>query len=144
MKGRTLRLVGLLLALGLAIGCFCQFAAELMWFAEVGYTEVFWLRLVTQVGLWAIASIVSTAFLLGNLALAQRFKYSHLETTLALAKTQTWSTGRRDRCTINADRRSSPLPHHPHGLPTHSAPLEDDVARKRERPAAVCPSHDHE
>ncbi len=75
MNGRTLRLIGFLLALVLAVGCLCQVAVEQLWFTEVGYVEVFWLRLATQTGIWAIVSLLSAAFLLGNLAIARRLQY---------------------------------------------------------------------
>lgn len=47
----------------------------MLWFQEVGYLRVFLLRLTTQGVLWAIAIGITTVYLLGNLVLAQRWKY---------------------------------------------------------------------
>lgn len=60
----------LLLDLGSSVG------AEIFWFQEVGYLQVFLLRLVTRGILWVVVAGVSAAYLLLNLALAQRLKYS--------------------------------------------------------------------
>ncbi|MBD2387468.1 UPF0182 family protein [Cylindrospermum sp. FACHB-282] len=48
--------------------------AEIFWFQEVGYLQVFLLRTVTQGGLWVVVAGITAAYLLGNLALAQRLK----------------------------------------------------------------------
>ncbi len=107
MNGRTLRLVGLLLALVLVIGLGCQFAANLFWFTEVGYAEVFWLRLLTQVGIGTIASGISAVFLLGNLALAARLKYPKaLEATLDVTSAMVKETS-RSSWMLEAKRRSA-------------------------------------
>lgn len=60
----------LLLDLGSRLG------AEIFWFREVGYLQVFWLRLVTRGILWVVVAGITAAYLLLNLALAQRLKYS--------------------------------------------------------------------
>ncbi|WP_375500607.1 UPF0182 family protein [uncultured Nostoc sp.] len=60
----------LLLDLGSCVG------AEIFWFQEVGYLQVFLLRLVTRGVLWVVVAGVTAAYLLLNLALAQRLKYS--------------------------------------------------------------------
>ncbi|MEH1807184.1 UPF0182 family protein [Nostoc sp.] len=60
----------LLLDLGSGVG------AEIFWFQEVGYLQVFLLRLVTRGVLWVVVAGVTAAYLLLNLALAQRLKYS--------------------------------------------------------------------
>ncbi|MBW4683845.1 MAG: UPF0182 family protein [Komarekiella atlantica HA4396-MV6] len=59
----------LLLTLGSRIG------AEIFWFQEVGYLQVFLLRLVTRGALWVFVAGVSVTYLLGNLVIAQRLKY---------------------------------------------------------------------
>ncbi|MBD6614425.1 UPF0182 family protein [Komarekiella sp. 'clone 1'] len=59
----------LLLTLGSSIG------AEIFWFQEVGYLQVFLLRLVTRGALWVFVAGVSATYLLGNLVIAQRLKY---------------------------------------------------------------------
>jgi uncharacterized membrane protein (UPF0182 family) len=69
---RTFRVILLLLGLWLLFDLASQLAAEILWFDEVGYLQVFWLRLLTQLGLWAIAFSTSAAFLLFNLAIANR------------------------------------------------------------------------
>ncbi|MCC5650918.1 UPF0182 family protein [Nostoc sp. XA013] len=60
----------LLLNLGSRVG------AEIFWFQEVGYLQVFLLRVVTRGVLWIVVAGVSAAYLLLNLAIAQRLKYS--------------------------------------------------------------------
>ncbi|QFS48787.1 hypothetical protein GXM_06281 [Nostoc sphaeroides CCNUC1] len=59
----------LLLDLGSRMG------AEIFWFQEVGYLQVFLLRVVTRGVLWVIVAGITAAYLLLNLALAQRLKY---------------------------------------------------------------------
>ncbi|WP_193198869.1 UPF0182 family protein [Nostoc sp. MG11] len=59
----------LLLTLGSRIG------AEIFWFQEVGYLQVFLLRLVTRGALWVFVAGVSATYLLGNFVIAQRLKY---------------------------------------------------------------------
>ncbi|MEH2077104.1 MAG: UPF0182 family protein [Nostoc sp.] len=60
----------LLLDLGSRLG------ADIFWFQEVGYLQVFLLRLVTRGILWVVVAGVTAAYLLLNLGLAQRLKYS--------------------------------------------------------------------
>ncbi|MDZ7955762.1 UPF0182 family protein [Nostoc sp. DedQUE09] len=59
----------LLLDLGSRLG------AEIFWFQEVGYLQVFLLRLLTRGILWIVVAGITAAYLLLNLALAQRLKY---------------------------------------------------------------------
>ncbi|MBD2532153.1 UPF0182 family protein [Nostoc flagelliforme FACHB-838] len=59
----------LLLDLGSRMG------AEIFWFQEVGYLQVFLLRVVTRGVLWVVVAGITAAYLLLNLALAQRLKY---------------------------------------------------------------------
>ncbi|BDI19905.1 UPF0182 protein [Nostoc cf. commune SO-36] len=49
--------------------------AEIFWFQEVGYLQVFLLRVVTRGVLWVVVAGITAAYLLLNLALAQRLKY---------------------------------------------------------------------
>ena len=72
---RCFRLVVLLLGLWLIFDLISRLGAEIFWFQEVGYLQVFLLRLKTQGVLWAIAFGITACYLLGNLALAQRLKY---------------------------------------------------------------------
>ncbi|MEA5604609.1 UPF0182 family protein [Nostoc sp. UHCC 0252] len=60
----------LLLDLGSRVG------AEIFWFQEIGYLQVFLLRVVTRGALWVAVAGVTATYLLLNLALAQRLKYS--------------------------------------------------------------------
>ena len=53
-----------------------RLGAEIFWFREVGYLQVFLLRLVTRGILWVVVAGITAAYLLLNLALAQRLKYS--------------------------------------------------------------------
>ncbi|MEH1853379.1 MAG: UPF0182 family protein [Nostoc sp.] len=59
----------LLLNLGSRLG------AEIFWFQEVGYLQVFLLRVMTGGILWVVVAGITAAYLLLNLALAQRLKY---------------------------------------------------------------------
>jgi hypothetical protein len=68
-------LVVLLLGLWLFFNLASHLAVEILWFQEVGYLREFWLRLVTRLGLWAIAFFTSAGFLLGNLTVASRLKH---------------------------------------------------------------------
>ena len=70
------RLMMLIVGLWLLLDLASHLVAEILWFGKVGYLQVFWLRFVTQVGLWAIAFFPTAAFLLGNLVLANRRKHS--------------------------------------------------------------------
>jgi len=67
--------IGWLLGLGLVWDLAARLAANILWFAEVGYLAVFWWQLAAQIGVGAIAFFVSASYLLGNLALAERWKY---------------------------------------------------------------------
>ncbi|MBD2251578.1 UPF0182 family protein [Nostoc parmelioides] len=63
--------VGLWLLLDLS----SRLGAEIFWFQEVGYLQVFLLRLLSRGGLWVVAVGVTAVYLWGNLTLAQRLKY---------------------------------------------------------------------
>jgi uncharacterized protein len=66
----------ILLGLWLCFDLVCHLTAEVLWFGEVNYLREFWVRLVTQLGLWTLAFFSSISFLLGNLTIASRLKYS--------------------------------------------------------------------
>ena len=68
----SFRLVVILLGLWLIFDLVSHLGAEIFWFAEVGYLQVFLLRIKTQALLWAIAFSITAFYLLGNLSLAQR------------------------------------------------------------------------
>ncbi|MEH2054308.1 UPF0182 family protein [Nostoc sp.] len=62
---------GLLLLLNLG----SRLGAEIFWFQEVGYLQAFLLRVMTGWFLWVVVAGITAAYLLLNLALAQRLKY---------------------------------------------------------------------
>ncbi|MFN6156466.1 MAG: UPF0182 family protein, partial [Dolichospermum sp.] len=63
------------LGLWLFLDIAAHLGAEIFWFQEVGYLEVFLQRLLTQGSLWLFIVSLSAIYLLGNLTLAQRLKY---------------------------------------------------------------------
>ncbi len=72
---RIYKLILLLVGLWLVFEFASRMAAEILWFQEVGYLQVFLLKLKTQGLLGTIAIAVSSVFLLGNLALARRLQH---------------------------------------------------------------------
>ncbi|MDZ8189562.1 MAG: UPF0182 family protein [Nostoc sp. ChiSLP02] len=72
----SFRLFIVCLGLWLLLDLVSRLGAEIFWFHEVGYLEVFVVRLVTRGTLWVVVASISAAYLLGNLTLAQRLKYS--------------------------------------------------------------------
>lgn len=80
-SNRIFQLIVLLLGLWLFFDLASHLTAEILWFQEVGYLPIFLLRLKTQLALWAIAFFTSISFLFGNLALANKLKYSKFQTT---------------------------------------------------------------
>ncbi|MEH2292671.1 UPF0182 family protein [Nostoc sp.] len=69
------RLLIVFLGLWLLLDLGSRLGAEIFWFQEVGYLQVFLLRLVTRGVLWVVVAGITAAYLLLNLALAQRLKY---------------------------------------------------------------------
>lgn len=72
---RLFKVIILLLGLWLAWDLLAHLVAEIFWFIELDYLSAFWLRLRTQLGLWAFVGCLSAGFLLSNLFLANRLKY---------------------------------------------------------------------
>ncbi|MTJ14057.1 UPF0182 family protein [Anabaena sp. UHCC 0187] len=70
-----LRILLLVLGLWLFLDIATYLGAEFFWFQEVGYIEVFLVRLLTQGSLWLVIVSLSAVYLLGNLTLAQKLKY---------------------------------------------------------------------
>lgn len=68
---RVAQIILALLGLWLGIELLCRLVVEVLWFDEVKYLPVFWIRLGTQLGLWTIA-IFSGWFLLFNLNIAEQ------------------------------------------------------------------------
>ncbi len=65
----------ILLGLWLFSNLLSHLGAEVFWFQEVGYLQVFWLRLVTQGLLWIVVTSITSVYLLGNLWLSAKLKY---------------------------------------------------------------------
>lgn len=74
-RRRLPRLIAVLLGLLLVIWISCRLLAEALWFQEVGYLPAYLLRLQTKFGTGAIVAFASAAFLLSNLAFAERVKH---------------------------------------------------------------------
>ena len=72
---RIYQIILLIAGLWLVLELASRIVAEILWFQEVGYLQVFLLKLKTQGLLGAIAIAVSSVFLLGNLALARRLQH---------------------------------------------------------------------
>ncbi|QLE51894.1 UPF0182 family protein [Nostoc sp. C057] len=70
------RLLILFLGLGLLLDLGSRVGAEIFWFQEVGYLQVFLLRVMTRGVLWVAVAGITAVYLLLNLGLAQRLKYS--------------------------------------------------------------------
>ena len=64
------------LGLWLFLDIAAHVGAEIFWFQEVGYIEVLRQRLLSQGSIWLFIVSLSTVYLLGNLTLAQRLKYT--------------------------------------------------------------------
>lgn len=69
------RLLIVFLGLWLFLDLASRLGAEIFWFQEVGYLQVFLLRVVTCGILWVVVAGITAAYLLLNLALAKRLKY---------------------------------------------------------------------
>ncbi|NJL62744.1 MAG: COG1615 family transporter [Methylacidiphilales bacterium] len=72
---RSIRFILLLLGMWLIFDLASRLIAEVLWFCEVGYLQVFWLRLSTKLWLWIGTFFCTASFLLLNLMIARRFKY---------------------------------------------------------------------
>ena len=69
------RLLIIILGVWLFLDLVSRLGAEIFWFENVGYVQVFLLRIITQGGLWILVSGVTATFLLGNLRFAEQLKY---------------------------------------------------------------------
>ncbi|MBF2017752.1 MAG: UPF0182 family protein [Rivularia sp. T60_A2020_040] len=72
---KSYRIILVLLGFWLIFDLASHLVAELIWFHKVEYLSEFILRLITQLGLWAIAFFASGCFLLGNLIIARKFQH---------------------------------------------------------------------
>ena len=75
LKMKPIRVFIGCLSLWLFLDIAAYLGAEIFWFQEVGYIEVFLQRLLTQGSLWLFIVSLSAIYLLGNLTLAERLKY---------------------------------------------------------------------
>jgi uncharacterized protein len=71
----SLRLFIVFLGFWLLLDLVSRLGAEIFWFQEVGYLQVFLVRLVTRGILWVVVASISAAYLLVNLGIAQRLKH---------------------------------------------------------------------
>ncbi|WP_341527655.1 UPF0182 family protein [Nostoc sp. UHCC 0302] len=72
----SFRVLIVFLGLWLLLDLGSRLGAEILWFQEVGYLQVFLLRVETRGVLWVLVVGVTATYLLGNFLLAQRLKYS--------------------------------------------------------------------
>lgn len=74
-----IKILSILVILGgfyyLGFEIFSKFVAESLWFQELGYFPVFWLRLKTKIILWIVVTLGTFLFFWGNLHLTQRLKF---------------------------------------------------------------------
>ncbi|MEH1932926.1 MAG: UPF0182 family protein [Nostoc sp.] len=111
----SFRLLIVFLGLWLLLDLGCRLGAEIFWFQEVGYLQVFLLRIVTRGVLWVVVAGITAAYLLLNLALAQRLKYpqslkiesAELSSELTNFLSRDYPTGNETR--ILAPQRFQPL-----------------------------------
>ena len=68
---------GLLLLIGVGFGLdlIAHFTAEFAWFRNLGYLSVFTTQLTVRAGLWLLALICTSGYLVGNLVLARQWRY---------------------------------------------------------------------
>jgi hypothetical protein len=78
IQKRLFQLITVLLGVGLLLDVASRLGAEIIWFQEVHYLSVFLLKFQVRLILVGIVSGCTAGYLLGNLALAQRLKYSHV------------------------------------------------------------------
>ncbi|WP_414526406.1 UPF0182 family protein [Nodularia chucula] len=71
-----LRLLIIFVGLWLTLDLLSRLGAEIFWFENVGYLQVFLLRIVTKGGLWILIAAVTATFLWGNLSVAKQLKYA--------------------------------------------------------------------
>lgn len=77
IKPRTKWIVGIviivLIVIFLSASWLATFYTDLLWYDEVGYTSIFWKRIVTQIWLFFAFGLVFFVILYGNIWLARRF-----------------------------------------------------------------------
>ncbi|MDH6060610.1 UPF0182 family protein [Chrysosporum bergii ANA360D] len=106
MLWKGARLIIVLLGLWLFLDLVSRLGAEILWFENVGYLQVFLLRLVTRGGLWILVAGVSAAYLLANLHIAAGLKYPR---TMKIKEVQRQEAG------LNTDLQNFLSPHYTQG-----------------------------
>ncbi|BAY27081.1 hypothetical protein NIES2100_69020 [Calothrix sp. NIES-2100] len=106
-----LKLLIVFLGLWLLLELSSRLGVEIFWFVEVGYLQVFLLRLVTKGGLWVVVVGISAAYLLVNLHLAQRWKYPQF---LKIAQV------RQEEAVLSSELKNYLSPRYPIGDRTQS------------------------
>ncbi|MEH2434614.1 MAG: UPF0182 family protein [Nostoc sp.] len=102
------RLLIVFLGLWLLLDLGSRVGAEIFWFQEVGYLQVFLLRVVTRGVLWVVVAGITASYLLLNLALAQRLKYPPLKIEEV----------RREEAQLSSELKNFLSPHYPRGNET--------------------------
>ncbi|MEH1964017.1 MAG: UPF0182 family protein [Nostoc sp.] len=111
----SFRLLIVFLGLWLLLDLGSRLGAEIFWFEEVGYLQVFLLRILTRGILWVVVAGITAGYLLLNLALAQRLKYPQslkiesAELSNKLTNFLTPDYPRRNETPILAPQRFQPL-----------------------------------
>ncbi|MCC5659638.1 UPF0182 family protein [Nostoc sp. XA010] len=105
------RLLIVFLGLWLLLNLGSRVGAEIFWFQEVGYLQVFLLRVVTRGILWVVVAGITAAYLLLNLALAQRLKYPQ---SLKIEEV------RREEAQLSSELKNFLSPHYPRGNETRT------------------------
>jgi hypothetical protein len=75
---KRFQLITGLLGVGLCFDLLSRFGAEILWFQEVNYLSVFLLKCQVRAIVLVVVSVCTAVYWLGNLALAQRLKYTHV------------------------------------------------------------------
>jgi hypothetical protein len=81
---RILWLSGIFLGLTVGLAAGIWLVAEGLWFAEMNYLSLFWLRLQAQGLIWTIVTSLSLFYVLGNLTIAQRQPQANTSLTFQL------------------------------------------------------------
>ena len=69
---RFYQLIAIAFGSWLILDIVARLGVDIFWFQEVGYLQVFSLRLLTQGLLWAIGFGITAVYLFGNLVVAER------------------------------------------------------------------------
>ncbi|HYW18440.1 MAG TPA: UPF0182 family protein [Nodularia sp. (in: cyanobacteria)] len=98
------RLLIIFLGVWLFLDLVSHLGAEIFWFENVGYVQVFLLRIITKGVLWIVVAGVTATFLLGNLRFAQQLRYPDSLTIQEV---------RREEAGIDSDLQNFLSPHYP-------------------------------